>query len=186
MARKLGAGLFFLAVIVGALYISTHHGPNTGKHELKIPLFSPSEPKPTGKDSMVLRANFSAALAALRSAGAVRVESMHIAPGLVSAEVPSGRDNVTLQVKPGDEAKKTDTSVRGADLSKTRPLEAVNPGAPERLAREGARRLHLGLGTVNYVIYDAEGLFGRHWTAYFKNGATADGDTAGRVLKTHP
>jgi hypothetical protein len=189
MARKVGGILFVLVLAVGILvFTRSQSGKGNTKHELKIPFISrsTSDTKVTAKESLLLERGFAKALDHLRSAGAVRVESMRIAPGLVTAEVPSGSDNVTLQVKPGDEAKKTDTSLRGADLSKTRPLEAVNPGAPERLAREGARQLHLGFGTVDYVTYDAEGLFGAHWFAYFKSGARADGDMSGRVLKTHP
>jgi hypothetical protein len=184
--RKVLPAAFFLAVVAGALYLGLHHGPNTGKHELKIPGLSSSAPKADAKDSLVLRGNFARALRRMRAAGAVRVESMRVSPGLVSADVPSGAHYVTLQVKPGGDARKTDTSLRRADRSKTRPLEAVNAGAPERLAREGAQRLHVGIATVDYLTYDAEGLFGTHWTAHFKNGATADGNTAGQLLKTHP
>jgi hypothetical protein len=45
VGRRLLIVLFFVAIVIGSLYIGSHHGRNTGKHKVKVPGISLVRPE---------------------------------------------------------------------------------------------------------------------------------------------
>ena len=62
---------------------------------------------------------------------------------------------------------------------------ALAPGAPQRLARRGARKLGVPVSTLQYLVpseFDGK----LRWAAYFERGRYVFGDARGRYLRSYP
>jgi hypothetical protein len=73
----------------------------------------------------------------------------------------------------------------GFDSSPTIPFGRLRPGAPQRLARQGAAKLHVPVSTLQYLVPT---LFSGTvtWAAYFKHSRYVIGDAAGRWQRNYP
>jgi hypothetical protein len=91
-----------------------------------------------------------------------------------------------VQVQPGGALERFGPdSGPGFDSSSTIRFARLRPGAPERLARQGAAKLHVPVSTLQYVV---PSLFGGTltWAAYFKHARYVIGDAAGRWQRSYP
>ena len=73
----------------------------------------------------------------------------------------------------------------GFDSTRTIPFARLRPGAPQRLARQGAAKLHVPVSTLQYLVPT---LFSGKvtWAAYFKRSRYVIGDAAGRWQRSYP
>ena len=73
----------------------------------------------------------------------------------------------------------------GFDSANTIPFSKLDPGAPERLARRGARKLRVPVSTLQYVV-PSEFSGKLRWAAYFKRARYVIGDARGRYQRSYP
>ena len=128
-------------------------------------------PRGLGPRSLARKAAFGAALKKLRGSG-LR-SPPHLAPGRIGAQLltPGGRlrkSRSSRAARPSGIGPGLQPRVR---LHGTIPFARLRPGAPERLAREGAAKLHVPVSTLQYLVPT---LFSGTltWAAYFKHSAT--------------
>ena len=73
----------------------------------------------------------------------------------------------------------------GFDQTSTIPLSRLNVAAPQRLARQGAAKLHVAVSTLQYVTPTS--ITGSlTWGAYFLHGRYVLGDAAGHWQRSYP
>ena len=91
-----------------------------------------------------------------------------------------------MQVQPGGEAKQLGPdSGPGFDSASTIPFARLDPRAPQRLARRGARKLRVPVSTLQYVVPSR--FSGKiMWAAYFKRSRYVIGDARGRYQRSYP
>ena len=72
----------------------------------------------------------------------------------------------------------------GFDSTRTIPFARLRAGAPQRLARQGAAKLHVPVSTLQYLV---PSLFSGTltWAAYFKHSRYVIGDAAGRWQRSY-
>jgi hypothetical protein len=110
----------------------------------------PGEPNPdpvgAGPDSMLRHKNLARVLDAASQEGS-RITSLDVRPDRVSVTVLKGKRAVALSY--GYDAQLTGRDIQPNTSQNSVPLSAVNPRAPERMARH---RQVKGLDHVNYVL----------------------------------
>jgi hypothetical protein len=133
--------------------------------------------------SLIRRANFAEAVAALRGAELGRPVLVRVAPERVDATLVDRQGRVhQVQVTFDGTLNRFSTTAGSANVP-TVPFAAIEARAPERLVRRGAKRAGAAAGTINYVVFTAG--VDLPWGAYFKGGEIVQGDRSGtprRVL----
>ena len=136
----------------------------------------PEPPRGLDRDSLIRRANFAEAMATLRSAELGRPVYLRVAPERIDATLAGGDRRVhQVQVTFEGELRRFSTS-EGAAGQPTIPYERIEPSAPERLVRRGAKRVDLAPSDIDYLVVGPD----LTWGAYFKRGAIVQGDARGR------
>jgi hypothetical protein len=186
--RRRGRGvvilLVFAIVIVGAVPAMVAFVADEVRDRVDGVLVPPTQGgaarAPTGleRTSLIRRANFARALEVLRRENLGRALTMRVAPDRIDATLTSGRGRVSqVQVtftgtlrRFGDT--RTGTEQRGL------ALDRIDPRAPERLVRAGARRTDQAAREIDYLVLNQPPAL--RWGAYFKGGAIVQGDARGR------
>jgi hypothetical protein len=143
-------------------------------------------PKGVSGKSLVRRSNFAAALAKL-SGSELRLTHLRLAPERIDAQLLTRGGSLRLmQVKPGGKPEQLGPdSGSGFDTASTIPFSRLDPGAPQRLARRGARKLKVPVSTLQYIV---PSLFSGKitWAAYFERSRYVIGDARGRWQRSYP
>lgn len=139
---------------------------------------------PTGLTgaSMVAQANFRKALRRMESAGMRRASYIRLAPERLDAQVVKGSRLRNVQVR-FDGGFDKGTGAAGGAPAGTVALAAIDSAAPARLVRASARRAHLKVKRIDYLVATLSAAGGLRWNAYFKNGPFAEGDASGRLVR---
>jgi hypothetical protein len=150
---------------------------------------APAKPFVVGEEpaegaSLLTAKRFGAAMDKLRASGPGRLFTLRLAADRIDVQVdtPDGKIRV-VQVSRALEVR-TLTTVQGGFGVDTFSFDAVRPGAPARLIRAAARRLHQPRSNVDYLVvtpFDDE----ISWAVYFKNGRYALGDARGRLQRVY-
>jgi len=202
--RRRGLGflvLFVLLIFVTPLVIGAIAIFNTVDHATKVVRGGIKDglqvgPAPTAKPaaaprgvrgrSLVRRANFAAALAKMRGSE-LKLTHLRLAPERIDAQLLTRGGRLRdLQIQPGGALKRFGSdSGPGFDTTSTIPFARLDPGAPQRLARRGAAKLHVPVSTLQYLVPT---LFSGKvtWAAYFKHARYVVGDAAGRYQRSYP
>ena len=140
-------------------------------------------PPPVGleRDSMIRRDNFAAALDTLRQADLGRPALLRVAPERVDATLVDGRRMRQVQVRFDGDLQRFSTTETGATPEAT-TFGRIDPRAPARLVREGARRLGIPTRQIDYLVFSTG--TGLPWGAYFTAGGIVQGDARGRLRRT--
>ena len=153
-----------------------------------VPDLNPG-PKPTGlsKDSLMRRANVAAALRTLRSDENTKLTNLRLAPDRIDATLLTDEGRLRhVQIQPGGELERFGSdSGPGFDNVSTIPFAKLNPGAPQRLARRGAREHDVPISELQYAVPQdlSDGL---RWVVYFTRGRYVIGNAAGRFERAYP
>jgi hypothetical protein len=160
--------------------------------DVRIPTNPVAVPKPAaaprglGPRSLARKANFAAALQQL-SGPELRLTHLRLAPERIDAQLLTRGGRLrSVQVQPGGAMERLGPdSGRGFDSSSTIPFVRLRPGAPQRLARQGAAKLRVPVSTLQYLVPT---LFSGTvtWAAYFKHSRYVIGDAAGRWQRSYP
>lgn len=182
-----------LGAVAAFFAISSRHGAhNTGAHALRVPGLSAKRPGvnagagPRGlqKGSLLRRDSFAHALRRLAAAGPGRLESLRVAPARIDADVITpDRRQVRLSLTSDNKLARSVSSIAPSSSADTVPFARVKTAAPERLTRQGAEQLSLDTSAIDYINYEAGGIAGVQWRAFFTGGGTVQGDTAGRARR---
>lgn len=143
-------------------------------------------PRGLGPRSLVRKANFAAAVRKL-SSSELRLDSLRVAPERIDATLLTRGGRLrTVQIKPGGALERFGPdSGPGFDQASTVSFARLNVAAPQRLARQGAAKLHVAVSTLQYVTPTFSG-GSLTWGAYFKHGRYVLGDAAGRWQRSYP
>jgi hypothetical protein len=144
-------------------------------------------PKGLAGASLVRRANLAAALKTLRTSGGGRITNLRVAPERIDATLLTSAGRLrNVQIKPGGKLERFGSdSGAGFDQTPTLPFAAVNPAAPQRLARAGAERIRVAVSTLQYTVpVRVSGSV--MWAAYFLRGRYVIGDASGRFQRAYP
>ena len=176
-----------LAVAGGVLLVgSVSTGGSSGT--IRIPNVKPpaAAPRGLGARSLVRKANFAAALRRM-SGSELRLTNLHLAPDRIDAQLLTRGGRLRpVQVQPGGGLERLGPdSGSGFDSTRTIPFARLRPGAPARLARQGAAKLHVPVSTLQYLVPT---LFSGTltWAAYFKHARYVIGDASGRWQRNYP
>ena len=153
-----------------------------------VPDLNPG-PKPTGlsKDSLMRRANVAAALRTLRSDENTKLTNLRLAPDRIDATLLTDAGRLRhVQIQPGGELERFGSdSGPGFDNVSTIPFAKLDPGAPQRLARRGAREHDVPISELQYAVpQDISGQV--RWVVYFTRGRYVIGNAAGRFEQAYP
>jgi hypothetical protein len=139
-----------------------------------------TSPPPAGldADSMIRRGNFADALTALRRIELGRPALLRVAADRIDARLVSGAGRVSqVQVRFDGSVERISTGEPGAAMPTIR-FSRIDPGAPQRLVRRGARRADVGANRIDYLVLSTGP--GLRWGAYFRGGKIVQGDARGR------
>ena len=189
--RRRGRGvvilLVFAIIIVGAVPAVVGFVADEVRDRVDGVLDPPAQGEaarvPVGleRTSLIRRANFANALALLRRENLGRPLTVRVAPDRIDASLITGRGRVSqVQVTFSGSLRQfgsTDTGVRQPGIA----IDRIDPGAPERLVRAGARRTDQAVREIDYVLLNPGP--GLPWGAYFKGGAIVQGNARGRLQR---
>ena len=148
----------------------------------KEPAKPAKPPRGLERRSLVRRANFARALRRLRSARLGSVSSLRVAPERINAGLlTKGGRLRNVQLTFDGELKRFGSSGPGFSFVGTVPFAQLNTAAPERLARQAARRLKRKISTLNYVS-----LLGAHRRGRVGRVLQERPDRAGRRARELP
>lgn len=146
-------------------------------------------PKPTGlgEGSLMRRADLAAALTQLRSSEDTKLTNLRVAPERIDATLLTNEGRLRhVQFTPGGKLQRfgSDGSP-GFDSVPTIPFSRLNPGAPQRLARRGAKAHGVPLSELQYAVptYTSGELT---WAVYFTRSRYVLGNAAGRFERKLP
>jgi hypothetical protein len=146
-------------------------------------------PKPTGlgEGSLMRRADVAAALRQLSASEDVKLTNLHLAPAQINATLLTNEGRLRhVQIKPGGKLERfgSDGSP-GFDSVPTIPFSRLDPGAPQRLARRGAKAHGVPLSELQYAV--PQNISGKvRWLVYFTRGRYVIGNAAGRFERKLP
>jgi hypothetical protein len=146
-------------------------------------------PKPTGlgEGSLMRRADLAAALTQLRSSENTKLTNLRVAPERIDATLLTNEGRLRhVQITPGGKLRRfgSDGSP-GFDNVPTISFSRLNPGAPERLARRGAKAHGVPLSELQYAVpQDISGKV--RWVVYFTRGRYVLGNGTGRFERKLP
>jgi hypothetical protein len=145
-------------------------------------------PKPTGfgEGSLMRPAAVKSALATL-NADEVRLTNLRLAPERIDATLLTTEGRLRhVQIKPGGKLERFGSDGgEGFDKVPTIGFSKLNPAAPQRLARRGAKELGVPVSTVQYAVpQDIRGEV--RWVVYFKRGQYVIGGPNGGFDKAYP
>jgi hypothetical protein len=126
--------------------------------------------------SLIRRANFENAVAALSGAGLGRLITMRVAPDRIDATL-IGRGGRLRQIQITADGELRELATSDGAASRTIAYEAIDPAAPERLVRAGATKGSPARG-IDYLVVSAGPPLS--WGAYYKGGRIVLGDAHGR------
>jgi hypothetical protein len=179
--------------VAGLVFLIGHATVKTATDEIRraipSPVAKPSTgpvPRGLGPRSLVRKANFAAAIRKLSSTE-LRLDHLRVAPERIDATlITRGGRLRSVQIQPGGAlARFGPDSGPGFDQASTMPFARIRPGAPERLARRGAAKLHVAVSTLQYLVPTTIG-GSLNWAAYFTHGRYVLGDSAGRWQRSYP
>jgi hypothetical protein len=173
------AALLLLLAVVAAIAWSANVVVKAVEDGINGVIDEADAPPPTGlqRDSLVRRANFADALAALRMSGLGRPISLRVAPDRIDAAL-AGVGGRMHQVQVDRAGKVRELSSSPAPDRPATAFSRIDPAAPEHLARAGAARAGVRARRIDYLVLNA----GKpvSWGAYFKGGKIVIGDAHGR------
>jgi hypothetical protein len=180
--RGMAALIVFVALVsVGAVVVPALVGVATDEVTNRLDdLVPPAVAAPVGLEgkSLIRRANFGDAVATLRAADLGRPLQLRLAPERIDATLVDARGNVhQVQLTFDGDLQELGTGA-GAAGAPTIRFDRIDPSAPERLVRRGARRVGRSPGSINYLVLGSGP--GLPWGAYFKRGEIVQGDARGR------
>jgi hypothetical protein len=175
------------AVLAGVVSFVSSVSDEVGK--IKLPEIATTGPAPKGLagQSLMRPAAFSAALAKLRADESTKLTHVRIAPERIDAQLLTDEGRLrSVQFTPGGEMKRLGPdSGPGFDTAGTIPYARLRPGAPARLARQGAKKIGVPVSTVQYAVptYSSSELT---WAVYFEHARYVIGDARGRFQRAYP
>ena len=145
-------------------------------------------PTPTGfgEGSLMRPAAVGAALAKL-NADEVRLTNLRLAPERIDATLLTTEGRLRhMQIKPGGKPEQLGTDgSEGFDKTPTIRFAALRPGAPQRLARRGAKELGVPVSSVQYAVPQDTGDAVR-WSSTSSAARYVIGDARGRFERAYP
>jgi hypothetical protein len=135
-----------------------------------------------GDGSMIRRAAFAKSLADLQEHNLGKLTHLRLAPERIDVQTLKNGRLTASQLSVADGFRKFSTSGPGFGNSSTLPWGRLDPGAPQRLVRAAAERIHKPVSKIDYLVaseYDGKIV----WGAYFKGGQIVQGDPRGRVTR---
>jgi hypothetical protein len=181
-----GAGFVFLIVLIG---IAIQAFVTTGDDESAVapaergvtPNMKGVSPPLDKAESLAGAARFESAMASLRSADLGRLTHLRVARDRIDAQLLAGKGRIRIvQISPSLEVRTLATSVTGSRADDSFGYSVIRPRAPQRLARQAARRLGRSPSQVDYWVFSrfAGAL---QWAVYFRDARHAVGDIDGRL-----
>ena len=179
------------AAVAGILSLVSKVDINTDGPEKAItaPEVEPGGPKPTGlgEGSLMRRADLAAALTQLRSSEDTKLTNLRVAPERIDATLLTREGRLRhVQITPGGKLRRFGSdSGAGFDTVGTIPFSRLNPGAPQRLARRGAKEIGVPVTEVQYAVplyHDGQVT----WGVYFTRARYVLGNGAGRFERKLP
>jgi hypothetical protein len=179
--------------VAGLVFLIGHATVKTTTDEIRraipttvAPPSTAPAPRGLGRRSLVRKANFAAAIRRL-SSSELRLDHLRVAPERIDATLLTRGGRLrSVQIKPGGALERFGPdSGPGFDQVGTMPFGRLNAAAPQRLARQGAAKLHVAVSTLQYLVpTDSGGSL--TWVAYFLHGRYVLGDAAGRWQRSYP
>jgi hypothetical protein len=134
-------------------------------------------PAGLGRGSLIRAESFAPALAILREADLGRPVVLRVAPDRIDATLAAGGQINQVQVTADGELRRFSSTDTGTTPPTIR-FDRIDPRAPERLVRRGARRADVPASRISYLVLNPGP--GHPWGAYFDGGAIVQGDARGR------
>jgi hypothetical protein len=182
-----GVGVAGLVFLIGDATVktATNEIRRAVPRTVAPPSTSPA-PRGLGPRSLVRKVNFAAAIRKL-SSSELRVDQLRVAPERIDATLLTRGGRLrSVQIKPGGALERFGPdSGPGFDQASAFPFGRVDVAAPQRLARQGAAKLHVAVSTLQYVVPTFSG-GSLTWGAYFKHGRYVLGDSAGHWQRSYP
>jgi hypothetical protein len=175
------------ALIAGVASFVSSLSDEVGK--IKLPEIATTGPAPKGLagESLMRPTAFAAALAKLRADEGTKLSHVRLAPERIDAMLLTREGRLrNVQFTPGGEMKRLGSDSRpGFDTTSTIPYARLRPGAPARLARQGAQKIGVPVSTVQYAVpsFSTGELT---WAVYFEHARYVLGDARGRFQRAYP
>jgi hypothetical protein len=130
---------------------------------------------------------------ALRAAAAVlqdelpgRLRTLRVEPARIDVQIVQGERMRVGRLEAGADTARVVTTVPVSHAFSTFAYDDIDPEAPRRLIRAGARRLGRATGDVRYVFALEAFADELQWLAYWRDGGFATGDAGGTLLRVTP
>lgn len=147
-----------------------------------IPESSDRRATPTHGGSLLRRPAFAEALTQLRRADFGQLNSLRITKARIDAVFLAGDERVRyVALLVGGRPEITRTGSTRLVFERPLPLEEIDPGVPERLARAVARRTRRPVSSIDYLTL-AEVAGEPTWFVYDDSGRSYFADARGRML----
>jgi hypothetical protein len=180
----IGAG-----VTVGIVNLASNIDIDTGGIEeaIKRPVVTQG-PQPKGLEagSLMRRAAIADFLRRLRADESVKLRSLYLSPARLDAQLLTRDGRIRhVQQKAGGELERFGSdSGPGFDAIPTIPYGKIDPGAPQRLARRGAKEHGIPITELQYAVpQDISGQV--RWVVYFTHARYVIGDARGRFERAY-
>ena len=182
--------LIFGAVIAGVISLvsSVDSGGSGSTAIINAPTLEQGpKPKGLGEGSLMRRADVAAALRKLSADEDTKLTNLRLAPERIDATLLTDEGRLRhVQITPGGKLERFGSdSGPGFDTASTIPYSRLKPGAPERLARRGAKEHGLPITELQYAV--AQDISDKvRWVVYFTRGRYVIGDARGRFERKYP
>jgi hypothetical protein len=181
-----GAALLGILSLVNSVDINTD-GIEKAIKAPNAPQIAGPKPKGLEQDSLMRKANVAAALRQLSAMEDAKLTNLRLAPERIDATLLTNEGRLRhVQITPGGKLERfgSDGSP-GFDSVPTIPYSGLNPGAPQRLARRGAKEIGVPLTELQYAVplYSSDQLT---WAVYFTRSRYVIGDARGRFDRKYP
>jgi hypothetical protein len=181
-----GAAIAGVVSLVSSIDIDTSGIEKT----IKAPtLDAGPKPKGLGEGSLMRRADVAAALRQLRSDETVKLTNLRLAPERIDATVLTRAGRLRhMQMQAGAKLERLGSdSGAGFDTVPTIPFAKLDPAAPQRLARRGAREHGVPISELQYAVPTYSRIDNKlTWVVYFTRGRYVLGNAKGRFERKLP
>ena len=181
-----GAALAGILSLVNSVDINTD-GIEKALKAPNVPQIAGPKPKGLEPDSLVRKANVAAALRQLSAMEDAKLTNLRLAPERIDATLLTDQGRLRhVQITPGGKLERfgSDGSP-GFDSVPTIRFSSLNPGAPQRLARRGAKEIGVPISELQYAV--PQDISGKtRWVVYFTRSRYVIGNARGRFERKYP
>jgi hypothetical protein len=178
----------FGAAIGGIVNLVSSIDIDTGGLEEAIKAPVTQEPPPKGLEpgSLMRRAAVADFLRQISADESVKLTNLHLTPARNSAQVLTSEGRLrSVAMTPGDKLERVGPdSGAGFDAVPTIPISKLDPGAPQRLARRGAREHGIPITELQYAV-PSESTGQVVWVVYFTRARYVIGNAKGRFERAY-